>query len=42
MRVVVLTMAFMFHYHFIVNRLKTQNDEAIKVLEDLPEGTEGH
>ena len=40
MRVLVLAAAAMFHYHFIVNRLKSANEEAIKVLENLPESHE--
>ena len=37
MRLVVLVVAILFHYHFILNRMKTANEEAIKVLEDLPD-----
>ena len=40
MRLVVLLMAFFFHYNFIVNRLQAANEEAIKVLENLPDGPE--
>ena len=40
MRVLVLAAAAMFHYHFIVNRLKSASEEAIQVLENLPDGPE--
>ena len=34
---VVLVVALLFHYHFILHRMKTASEEAIKVLEDLPD-----
>lgn len=37
MKVVVLVVAILFHYNFIVTRLKTANEEAIQVLENLPD-----
>ena len=37
MRLVVLVVAVLFHYHFILSRMKTANEEAIKVLENLPD-----
>ena len=37
MKVVVLVVAVLFHYNFILNRMKTANEEAIKVLENLPD-----
>ena len=37
LRLVVLVVAILFHYHFILNRMKAASEEAIKVLEDLPE-----
>ena len=37
MRVVILLLAMMMHYHFIMKRITAANEEAIKVLEDLPE-----
>ena len=42
MRVVVMAAAAMFHYHFIVNRLKSASEEAIQVLENLPDSPESH
>ena len=37
MKVVVLVVAVLFHYNFILSRMKTANEEAIKVLENLPD-----
>ena len=37
LRLVVLVAAVLFHYHFILTRMRTANEEAIKVLEDLPD-----
>ena len=37
MKVVVLVVAVLFHYNFILSRMKTANEEAIKVLESLPD-----
>ena len=37
MRLVMLVVAILFHYNFILNRMKTANEEAIKVLENLPD-----
>ena len=37
MKVVVLVVAVLFHYYFILSRMKTANEEAIKVLENLPD-----
>jgi len=36
-RAVVLLLAMMMHYHFIMKRITAANEEAIKVLEDMPE-----
>ena len=36
-RVVVLFLALMMHYHFITKRMTAANEEAIRVLEDMPE-----
>ena len=36
-RLVVMIFAFLLHYHFITNRFKTASEEAIKVLENLPD-----
>jgi len=36
-KLVVVILAMMMHYHFILARFKAASDEAIKVLENLPE-----
>jgi len=36
-RLVVMIFAFLLHYHFISNRFKAANEEAIKVLENMPD-----
>ena len=33
----VLIFAMLMHYHFILARFKTANEEAVKVLESLPD-----
>ena len=36
-RAVVVVFAMMMHYYFITKRLAAANEEALKVLEDMPE-----
>ena len=37
LKLVVLIISMLIHYHFIVARFKTANEEAVKVLESLPD-----
>ena len=36
-KLVVLIFAMLMHYHFILTRFRTANEEAVKVLENLPD-----
>ena len=37
LKLLVLIFAMLMHYHFILARFKTANEEAVKVLESLPD-----
>jgi len=40
-RGIVLILAMFMHYHFIMSRIIAANEEAIKVLKDMPDTTPG-